>query len=73
MSNDNTQLFRIEVLKPTGEKDCYQCLHADQIGEIIAPIAGRGEEATGTVIEIFDYQSWQPGLQNKSLIKFQAV
>ncbi|WP_312405453.1 hypothetical protein [Rhizobium sp.] len=73
MSNDNTQLFRIEVSHPTGQIECHPCLHRDQIGELLAQIANSGPAAEGIVIEIFDHKSWRPDLTSKSLVRFRAV
>lgn len=73
MSNDNTRLFRLEIRNANGQTDCYQCIHAQQFGEVLTPIALKGETATGTMIEIFDYQSWRPDQPNKPLIRLQAL
>lgn len=73
MSNDNTQLYRIEVNHPDGQIECHPCLRRDKVGELLAPIASLGVAAEGIMIEVFVYQSWRPGLTNKSLIRFKAV
>ncbi|MDR6671203.1 hypothetical protein [Rhizobium sp. 1399] len=73
MSNDNTRLYRVEIQHINGQVDCHQCLHADQLGELLAPIVAEGEAAAGMTIEIFDYQRWRPDAANKPLIRFQAV
>lgn len=73
MSNDNTQLYRIELNHPDGQIECHPCLRRDQFGDLLAPIGHQAVVAEGTMIEIFDYQSWRPGLTNKSLIRLKAV
>lgn len=73
MTNDTTQQFRIEVERPDGHIDCYPCLHPEQIGDLLAPIIKDGEAAIGTLIHIYDHQSWQAGTTNRPLRKFRAV
>lgn len=72
MRNDNTRLYRVEVRHRSGKTDCYQCLHADQLGELLAPIVAQGHGATGTTIEIFDYQRWRPDAASEPMIRLQA-
>lgn len=72
-ANDNTQQFRIEVQRPDGQFDCYPCLHAEQIGELLSPIIEAGEAAIGTLILVYDHQSWRPSFTNQPLCKFRAV
>lgn len=72
-ANDNTQQFRIEVQRPDGQIDCYPCFHPEQIGELLSPIIGAGEAAIGTLIHVYDHQSWQPGFTNRPLCKFRSV
>ncbi|WP_085044123.1 hypothetical protein [Ensifer aridi] len=64
MSEANSPLYRVEIVKPDSSTDCFPCVEAAELPELIMPLISNTAQPAGSVVLVYDYHLWKPGFEH---------